>query len=190
MASADVGRNRRSARPLPQPAPSPQRQMVDRRLHHRDPLRARHMASRTRRQWTRPTREALIPDPTRRLLPTPTPTRRRRHQGMEAQPHTTRVGRRVSSLHAAICRHWRHAERTAATHVSTDLSPKSPNTRNLPQQQSESLWQTVSCLLARKATNHCTRQVASEATHQHKAERKAAAREKCVDRQRMVATQL
>jgi hypothetical protein len=82
---------------LPDPARSAQRQVVERRIADRDAVRARPRASRTRRRRPRPPRRAGLPEPSRRLLPTPTPTRRRHHQGMEARCATARVGSEVAT---------------------------------------------------------------------------------------------
>jgi hypothetical protein len=72
-----------------------QRRMVDRRITHRDTLRARRLASRNRRRGARPTRRAHLPSPARRLLTHPAAGRRRGHQGMEAGGASRGVGRDV-----------------------------------------------------------------------------------------------
>ena len=67
--TADVGPDRRATRPLPPRPRHAQRRLVDRRLTHRDTLRARRMASRNRRHGPRPPRRARLPKPAHRLRP-------------------------------------------------------------------------------------------------------------------------
>ncbi len=76
---------------------SAQRQVVERRLADRDAVRARRMASRTRRRRPGPPRRARLPEPARRLRPSPAPAGRRRHQGMEARCAAARVGSEVAT---------------------------------------------------------------------------------------------
>ena len=96
LAHRDVGSGRRAARPLPQGTRRTPGRLVDRRLADRDTMRARHVASRNRRHRPRPPRRARLPEPASRLLPRPTPARRRRHQGMEARRTTRGVGGRMT----------------------------------------------------------------------------------------------
>jgi hypothetical protein len=84
VAPADVGRDRRAPRPLPQAARRPQRRMVDGRSAHRDTLRARDMASRDRRLRPGSAGRARVPDATRGLFTRTAVGRWRSDEGVEA----------------------------------------------------------------------------------------------------------
>lgn len=92
LASAHMGRDRRAARPLPEPAEASQPRMVGRRAPHRDACRARHLAPRTRRHRQRPPPRACLPTPAHRLRPHPPTTSHQHHNSLETRSTTPRVG--------------------------------------------------------------------------------------------------
>ena len=98
---------------------SAQRQMVDRRITHRDAVRARRLASRTRRRRPGPARRARLPEPARRLLPTScaskaaasprhgSPVRHRRSGPRSSRPTSLSVTSLAASVSASCHTHTR-----------------------------------------------------------------------------------